>query len=103
MSTSTEEEINQEGDRIERLIQDKGLRIEALTFLPELDLLLFVLNDRSVIKRRISEFPSLQKASDAEREDHRITPFGVHWEKLDEDIGLKGLLEEELLRRFGGE
>jgi len=38
-------------------------------------------------------FPRLLRASAAEREDVRISPRGLHWEALNEDISVAGLLE----------
>jgi Protein of unknown function (DUF2442) len=38
----------------------------------------------------ISWFPRLLKASKAEREAFVLSPFGIHWEKLDEDLSFEG-------------
>jgi hypothetical protein len=37
-------------------------------------------------------FPRLMKAEPAAREAVEISPFGLHWEALDEDISVEGLL-----------
>ena len=37
-------------------------------------------------------FPKLLAASDAERAGVEITPFGLHWDALDEDISVPALL-----------
>ena len=37
-------------------------------------------------------FPRLLHASPAEREDVTISTRGLHWDKLDEDISVDGLL-----------
>ncbi|MCE7069376.1 DUF2442 domain-containing protein [Dyadobacter sp. CY327] len=35
-------------------------------------------------------FPRLLNASSHERESYELSPFGIHWEKLDEDLGFEG-------------
>jgi hypothetical protein len=40
----------------------------------------------------LSWFPKLLKASDEERMSYHISPFGIHWEKLDEDLSFDGFL-----------
>lgn len=38
----------------------------------------------------LSWFPKLFNASDEERNDYNISPFGIHWEKIDEDLSFEG-------------
>ncbi|WP_293787477.1 DUF2442 domain-containing protein [uncultured Pedobacter sp.] len=38
----------------------------------------------------LSWFPKLLNASEEEREDYTISPFGIHWEKIDEDLSFEG-------------
>lgn len=40
-------------------------------------------------------FPRLMSASVAERSSVEISPFGLHWEALDEDISVPALLSAE--------
>ncbi|MFN0255336.1 DUF2442 domain-containing protein [Pedobacter ureilyticus] len=35
-------------------------------------------------------FPKLLNASREEREDYSISPFGIHWESIDEDLSFEG-------------
>ena len=35
-------------------------------------------------------FPKLLNASDEERSAFNISPFGIHWEKIDEDLSFEG-------------
>ncbi|REG77491.1 DUF2442 domain-containing protein [Algoriphagus antarcticus] len=35
-------------------------------------------------------FPKLQKASKEVLESFTLSPFGIHWEKLDEDLSYEG-------------
>ena len=37
-------------------------------------------------------FPRLLNASNADRNNFSISPNGLHWESLDEDISVEGLL-----------
>ena len=41
-------------------------------------------------------FPRLMAASEDAREAVEITPFGLHWEALDEDISVPALLAEQV-------
>jgi hypothetical protein len=38
----------------------------------------------------LSWFPKLQKASKEVLESFTLSPFGIHWEKLDEDLSYDG-------------
>jgi hypothetical protein len=40
-------------------------------------------------------FPRLLAASPEARAEVTITPFGLHWEALDEDISVPALMAEE--------
>jgi hypothetical protein len=35
-------------------------------------------------------FPKLLNASELERAEFEISPFGIHWPKLDEDLSFEG-------------
>ena len=37
-------------------------------------------------------FPRLLRASPDQRADYQLSPGGIHWEALDEDISVAGLL-----------
>ena len=51
------------------------------------------LDDGRTIGVPLAWFPRLLKASPAERERVDISPLGLHWEHLDEDISIAGLLK----------
>ncbi|GLU55752.1 DUF2442 domain-containing protein [Dyadobacter frigoris] len=38
----------------------------------------------------LSWFPKLLNASDEERENFELSLFGIHWEKIDEDLSFEG-------------
>ncbi len=50
------------------------------------------LSDGRVIGVPLAWFPKLMNANEAERDAVKISAFGLHWEKLDEDISVEGLL-----------
>ena len=50
------------------------------------------LSDGRVIGVPLAWFPRLLRASREQREECRISSRGLHWEALDEDISLAGLL-----------
>lgn len=50
------------------------------------------LEDGRILGVPLAWFPKLLAASDAERAGVQITPFGLHWDALDEDISVPALL-----------
>ncbi|MFT3975237.1 MAG: DUF2442 domain-containing protein [Amaricoccus sp.] len=62
------------------------------------------LSDGRVVGVPLAWFPRLRAASAEERERFEISPFGIHWEALDEDVSVDGLLAGRGdRRRVGGE
>ena len=62
------------------------------------------LSDGRVIGVPLAWFPRLLRAAPAEREAFSLSPFGIHWEALDEDVSVEGLLAGRSdRRRVGGE
>lgn len=50
------------------------------------------LSDGRIVGVPLVWFPRLMNATDTERTDYSISPNGLHWENLDEDISIEGLL-----------
>ena len=50
------------------------------------------LADGRVIGVPLAWFPRLLNADAAARESFELSPFGIHWDGLDEDISVAGLL-----------
>ncbi len=50
------------------------------------------LADGREISTPLSWYPKLLRASQEERGQIEITPLGLHWPKLDEDLSLDGML-----------
>ena len=38
-------------------------------------------------------FPKLQNASKEQRENYELSPFGIHWLMLDEDLSFNGFFD----------
>ena len=51
------------------------------------------LNDARVIGVPLAWFPRLLEADASELEKYELSPGGIHWESLNEDISVVGLLE----------
>ncbi len=88
-------------DYIDKLIFEKNLRIKNVFFDKSLDLMLVILNNRGVIKAKISDFPRLKNATEKQLNNWELigNGIGLHWEDLDEDISLKGLLRDYALNK----
>lgn len=57
------------------------------------DALMWVdLEDGRTLGIPIVWFPRLLRATPAQREDFFISPSGLHWEEIDEDISIAGLI-----------
>lgn len=50
------------------------------------------LSDGRTIGVPLAWFPRLMNATDAEQKNFSISPNGLHWASLDEDISIEGLL-----------
>jgi len=89
---------NNQFDAIESLIINEGLRIEALDFHPEQDMMLVILNTKVVLNQSLSAYSSLKSANKSQLQQYRLIAggTGVHWPELDEDLSLKGFLQSEL-------
>ncbi|CAI0917173.1 DUF2442 domain-containing protein [Serratia proteamaculans] len=51
------------------------------------------LSDARIIGVPLAWFPRLLKATDEERARYELSARGIHWEALDEDISVEGLLK----------
>ena len=50
------------------------------------------LSDGRIIGTPLAWFPRLLRADRAAREAFEVSVFGIHWEGLDEDISVEGLV-----------
>lgn len=64
----------------------KSARIDAVRLTVEL-------TDDSTFTVPLSFYPTLQLATDDERNAMDVHPYSLHWESLDCDLGIEGLLQ----------
>jgi hypothetical protein len=95
LNEANDEEVVEIADDLDRLIQEKGLKIRHFGFARDLDLALFILSDTKIITRPLSSFPYLKNAIDWDLDQYTVSETGIHWPNLDADISLRGLLQEE--------
>ena len=68
------------------------MTISPKTVTSDTDTLWVTLNDGRVLGVPLAWFPKLLHASAAQRADFELSPRGIHWDALDEDISVEGLL-----------
>jgi hypothetical protein len=68
------------------------MTISAVKVLFEADKMWVDLSDGRSLGVPLSWFPRLSEATPAQRLDFTISPGGLHWDALDEDISIEGLL-----------
>jgi hypothetical protein len=51
------------------------------------------LEDGRVLGIPLGWFPVLEAATPKQREQYWLSPRGIHWDEIDEDISVQGLLE----------
>ncbi len=55
-------------------------------------LLLVTLKDGRLIGTPLSWYPHLMSATPQQLANYEFWAFGIHWEELDEDLGIEGML-----------
>lgn len=53
-----------------------------------------------IIGNPVRWFPRLANATVEQRSNFEISPFGIHWEELDEDLSLDGFFEYNRKKEF---
>jgi len=56
------------------------------------DTLWVTLSDGRILGVPLAWFPRLLNASPDQLADYELSPYGIHWDDLDEDISVEGLL-----------
>lgn len=59
------------------------------------DMLVVRLSDGRALSSPLAWYPRLAAATPAERADVVLSPLGLHWPKIDEDLSLAGLFRGE--------
>ena len=90
-------------DSVESLIYEEGIRIQALDIHPEMDLMLVVLNTKAILRQKLSSFAKLANATQEQLLNFQFTGegTGIYWPDVDEDLSLKGFLQNELRSLVG--
>jgi hypothetical protein len=83
-------------DELDRIIFRDGLRIRNVYLDYPIDLMIIVLNNKKILKRKISDFKELTNVPLDQVNNFIIDGIGISWPKLDYDLSLKGFLEFEL-------
>lgn len=68
------------------IISAKSVRFDHHTMWVEL-------SDERIIGIPLTWFPRLYNATDQQLKDYELSPRGIHWDALDEDISIDGLLQ----------
>ncbi len=92
MSTSNK----RASETLDKLVLETKVKIKHVVIDRDLDLILVVLNNGGVLRVRISDFPKLRKAPKSKLTDWRLIAngIGIHWNQLDEDISIKGMIQQ---------
>ncbi|WP_394346382.1 DUF2442 domain-containing protein [Dinghuibacter silviterrae] len=75
-----------------------------MDFHPELDVMTIYLNTKAVLTRSISFYKLLRGSDLFQLMQYEIIGegLGIHWALLDEDLSLKGFLQDELRKVIKG-
>jgi hypothetical protein len=101
MATSKSKIVNKRAsDPIDQLIYEKGLRITEILPVKKQDSLIVFLNKGNPIHIRLSSFPRLKKATQAQLNGWKLISkgIGIEWPELDEDLSLKGLIHQLIIQ-----
>lgn len=88
-------------DAIDEMVKTNGLRIAAIDFHPEADIMNILLNSKSVLSFRLSEYARLKNANLQQLQNFRLIAngTGIHWPEMDEDLSLRGFLKTYLSKQ----
>ena len=89
-------------DAIENLIYEEGLKIKAVGISKEKDKLLIYLNNELTFITPVKNYQGLKTALPKQLKNYRLigNGVGIHWPDLDEDLSLKGFLQEFLRQKI---
>jgi hypothetical protein len=86
------ESVRQSWSKIATLLKEHGMDTSARAVRFDDDSMWVDLSDGRVIAVPLAWFPRLLRATVPQREQVEISAMGLHWEALDEDISVAGLL-----------
>lgn len=86
---------------IEAAIVLNGLKISSLVIQKENNTLLFILNNGTILQRRLDEIDELGRATAEQLNKFENMGDGVIWTDIPSvDISLKSLIQQELIAKF---
>lgn len=71
---------------------DDGQRLSPVNVCFDDDMMRVELSDGQIISVQLAAFPRLLVATPEQRADFELSPCGIHWWPLDENISVAGLL-----------
>lgn len=91
-------------DALEQMILEDNIRISKIDAVPDLDMLLVILNTGRVLQQQLSKYPLLKNATSEQLNEYRLigNGIGIHWPLLDEDLSLKGFMSNTLRAAVSG-
>jgi len=89
-------------DAIENLIYMEGIKISSLKLSPANDKLLIHMNNNLTFITPIKNYKGLKNATAKRLKNYRLIGdgIGIHWPDLNEDLSLKGFLQEFLRQKI---
>ncbi|MEO6283635.1 MAG: DUF2442 domain-containing protein [Dyadobacter sp.] len=98
LSAQDDNDIIIDTDDLDKIILSNNLKIRHFTVFRDLDLVVFILNNKRIIQRPLSSYPALESAIDYDLYQYQISDSGIHWPEIDADLSLRGLLLEETVK-----
>ena len=98
LAGNDDDQISIKFDELDKIIRDNHLKIQRFVFFRELDLVIFVLNNRRIIQRPLSLYPILEHANEHVLNQYKVSDYGIHWPEIDADLSLRSLLLEETVK-----
>ncbi len=56
---------------------------------------IYIDTDAETVSQSLYHYPILLNATDEQRKNYTLSPFGIHWEEIDEDVSFESFYYEE--------
>lgn len=92
-------------DPLDILIFEKGLRATDIIPDKKLGVLITILNNGKVLQIALNDYKKLKKASQGQLNKWEFigNGIGIHWEELDEDLSIKGMIKDSAINAILGQ
>lgn len=64
------------------------------------DSIIVEFRDGHIGEAMFSSYPRLAQACETERKNYTLSHFGIHWQKIDEDLSFEGFYQSPLNSRY---